>query len=78
MARGPSGQWFSRASFESDAMRGSTELQHPELNYGPGISGELRVTHDSHQEPPDGWEHGWDVFFFLGGGGMVNSVPNLG
>ena len=47
-----------------------TELQHPELNYGPGISGELRVTHDSHQEPPDGWEHGWDVFFFFFGGGV--------
>lgn len=22
------------------------ELQHPEMNYGPGVSGELRVTHD--------------------------------
>ena len=49
-------QWVM--SFESDAgwcwLPGS-ELQHPELNYGPGISGELRVTHDSHQEPhPEG------------------------
>ena len=24
----------------------ASELQHPEMNYGPGVSGELRVTHD--------------------------------
>ena len=61
-------QWVM--SFESDAdwcwLPGS-ELQHPELNYGPGISGELRVTHDSHQEPHPGGSGRWSYFFFLGG-----------
>ena len=61
VARGPSGQWV--ISFDKKKMEENlslffplapTELQHPELNYGPGISGELRVTHDSHQEPPGG------------------------
>ena len=63
-------QWVM--SFESDAgwcwLPGS-ELQHPELNYGPGISGELRVTHDSHQEPHPGGVREMELFFFFGEGG---------
>ena len=41
------GQPPTRSTNKAVAFCVVAELQHPEMNYGPGVSGELRVTHDS-------------------------------